>query len=151
MKCLRLFFLLSVINLTVKAQQLNQVVTWSFSVVKISDKTYEIHLTPTVQSPWHIYSQTSPKGGALATKFTFNKNPLLKLDDKTIEVGKVISKYEEVFGVTVKYFEGNVDFVQKVKLKTNVKTNISGTIEFMACTNEQCLSPKTIPFTIKLE
>lgn len=48
------------------------VVNWNFRSKKISDKIYEIHFTPIVQSPWHIYSQTSPEGGALATKINFN-------------------------------------------------------------------------------
>lgn len=127
------------------------VVKWSYTAKKIADKTYEIHLTPTVQSPWHIYSQTSPEGGALPTKISFGKNPLVSIEEKTKEVGKIVSKYEEVFGVTVKYFEGKVDFVQTVKVKANAKTNISGSIEYMACNNEQCLPPKTVQFSVALQ
>jgi hypothetical protein len=126
-------------------------VKWDFWSKKLADKTYEIHLTPKVEGPWHIYSQTSPEGGALATKISFNKNPLASIEGKTKEVGKVISKYEEVFGVTVKYFEGKAEFVQMIKLKSNVKTNISGSIEFMACNNEQCLPPKTVQFSVALQ
>lgn len=126
-------------------------VQWNFSAKKIADRTYEIHLTPTVQSPWHIYSQTSPEGGALATKISFNKNPLASIEGEMKEVGKVVSKYEEVFGVSVKYFESKADFMQAVKLKANVKTNISGSIEFMACNNEQCLPPKTVQFSVALQ
>lgn len=127
------------------------VVSWNFSTKKIADRTYEIHLTPSIQAPWHIYSQQSPESGAMPTKFSFNKNPLVIIDEETREIGKVVSKYEEVFEVTVKYFEGKVNFVQTVKLKTNVKTNITGTIEYMACNDEQCLPPQTINFNIKLE
>ena len=50
------------VALSVKCQN---PVTWSFSVKKISDKIFEIHLTPTVQKLWHIYSQSTPDGGAL--------------------------------------------------------------------------------------
>ncbi|MGZ8553853.1 MAG: protein-disulfide reductase DsbD domain-containing protein, partial [Chitinophagaceae bacterium] len=39
--------------------QLNPV-SWSFSAKKVADKTYEIHLTATMQSGWHLYSQTQP-------------------------------------------------------------------------------------------
>ena len=118
-------FLTLTIVLSVKAQN---VVNWNFSVKKISDKVYEVHLTPVVQSPWHIYSQTSPEGGALPTTISFNKNPLVSIDGKTKEFGKVVSKYEEVFDVTVKYFEGKAHFVQVIKLKANAKTNISGSV-----------------------
>ncbi|MEJ0105854.1 MAG: protein-disulfide reductase DsbD domain-containing protein, partial [Bacteroidota bacterium] len=128
----------------------NSIVNWSFSTKKISDKEYEVRFTPSVETPWHIYSQASPEGGALPTKITFSKNPLIVLKGKVKEEGKLTSKYEEVFGVTVKYFEGKVDFVQTVQLKSKVKTNITGTIEFMACKEEQCLPPKTISFNVTL-
>lgn len=75
----------------------------------------------------------------------------MSIEGKTKEVGKIVSKYEEMFEVTVKYFEGKVDFVQIVKLKVDVKTNMSGSVEFMACNNEQCLPPKTVLFNVALQ
>ena len=127
------------------------IVKWNFSAKKIADKTYELHLTPTVQSPWHIYSQRSPDGGALPTKISFAKHPLVTLAGTPKEIGKVVSKYEDVFDVTVQYFDGPADFVQVVKLKSAAKTNLNGTIEFMACNNEQCLPPATVNFSIPLQ
>lgn len=128
-----------------------QPVNWQCSAKKIGEKIYEIHLTPTVQAPWHIYSQHSPAGGPEPTSFVFNKNPLAVLEGKTKETGKIVSKYEEVFDITVKYFEGKIDFVQVVRLKAGMKTAVSGTVTFMACNDEQCLPPVTLPFSIKLE
>jgi hypothetical protein len=148
MKKTTISFLIIIATLLVNAQ--NEI-TWNFSAKKISDKKYEIHLTPALQSPWHIYSQTSPEAGALPTKIVFNKNPLVSIEGKVKEVGKVVSKYEEVFGVTVKYFEGQADFVQEIRLKASAKTNLSGSIEFMACNDEQCLAPKTIQFSIPIQ
>ncbi len=125
-------------------------VKWSFSAKKIADKTYEIRLVSKVNQPWHIYSQTTPEGGPVPTKITFAKNPLLSIQGETKEVGKMVQKHEEVFDLDVKYFDGNVEFVQTVILKSKVKTNISGTVEFMVCNDRQCLPPKTIPFTVGL-
>ncbi|MCW3117012.1 MAG: cytochrome c-type biosis protein DsbD, protein-disulfide reductase [Chitinophagaceae bacterium] len=128
-----------------------QTVSWAFDAVKIGPRTYEIHLKPSVPSPWHIYSQTSPKGGALATKISFNKNPLMVLDGPTSEVGKVTAKYESAFGVTVKYFEDGVKFIQRVKLKSDVKTNVTGTIQYMICTDSRCLAPTKQTFSIAID
>lgn len=125
-------------------------VKWTFSSKKIDDKTYEVHLTATVQSPWTIYSQTTPEGGPLPTSFTFSKNPLLILSGKVKEVGTLHKKHEEVFGVDVFYYKDKVDFVQVVKLKTKAKTNLSGKLEYMACDEEQCLPPKEVSFSISL-
>ncbi len=124
--------------------------TWSFRAKKVSDKTYEIHCVADVQAPWHTYSQFTPDGGPLPTKFTFSKNPLYSLDGVVKENGKLIVKHEDVFGVDVKYFEGEVDFVQRVKIKGSAKTNFSGTVEFMVCNEQQCLPPATQKFSVAL-
>ena len=126
-------------------------VNWKYNAKKIADKTYEVHLIATVQSPWHIYSQTTPDSGPLPTKISFHKNPMVTFAGELKEGGKLLRRYEEVFGIDVKYFESKADFIQVVKLKNNVKTNINGTIEFMACNDEQCLPPATINFSVKLE
>lgn len=143
-------FILFFVSVNVSAQMHNPV-TWNYTAKKIADKTYEVHLTASVKNPWHIYSQSTPEGGPIPTKIIFKKNPLVIPTGKAKEKGKLLQKHEEVFDVDVKYFDGNVDFVQVVKLKSNVKTNVSGTIEFMACNDEQCLPPTTVPFTVTLQ
>ena len=126
-------------------------VNWKFYVKKAADKIYELHLTATVDEPWHIYSQTTPKGGPLPTTITIGKNPIIQVQGKPKEVGEMEIYHDQVFDVDVYSFTGKVDFVQTVKLKSNAKTNISGTVEFMACTKEQCLTPEKLSFNLKLE
>lgn len=126
-------------------------VKWTFSAKKIDDKTYEVHLTAAVQSPWKIYSQSTPEGGPVPTGFTFTKNPLVTLEGKVKEVGEMHKKHEEVFGVDVYYYKDKVDFVQVVKLKSKAKTNLNGKLEFMACDEVQCLPPKEVVFSVALK
>lgn len=123
---------------------------WTFSAKKVSDGVYEIHCLVNVNTPWHTYSQFTPDGGPVPTKFVFNKNPLYSLDGNVTEDGKMITKHETVFGVDVKYFDGKVDFVQKIKLKGSVKTNFVGAVTFMVCNDEQCLPPVTQKFSVPL-
>lgn len=125
-------------------------VKWSNSVKKIGDKTYEIHITATIQNGWHIYSVSTPEGGPFPTTVNFTKNPLLTMVGNIKEKGKLQQKFEEVFGIDVKYFSNTVDFVQVVKLKSNVKTSVNGTIEYMVCTDKECLPPTKAPFVISL-
>jgi hypothetical protein len=124
--------------------------TWSYSAKKVNDNTYELHFRVDLNSPWHTYSQYTPDGGPVPTKFVFAKNPLYTLDGKVKENGSLMQKHEAVFGVDVKYFNGKVDFVQVVKLKTKAKTNFSGSVEFMVCNDQQCLPPATQQFSIAL-
>jgi len=129
----------------------SDVVEWKFESKKIADTKYEVKLIAMVKNPWHIYSTTTPDGGPLPTKITFSKNPLTAFDGKIKEVGKMESHFEEVFDVDTKYFNNKVEFVQLVNVKGNAKTNLAGTVEFMACNDRECLPPKSIPFTIALK
>jgi hypothetical protein len=125
-------------------------INWQFSSDKKGKDGFEIHLKATVKKPWHTYSQTTPEGGPFPTKITFDKNPLVDPSGPLLEKGVLKTVHDPVFEVDVKYFEGNVDFVQMVRKKGTAKTSIRGTVEFMVCNDEQCLPPKTIAFNIQL-
>ena len=94
--------------------QSNREVKWAFASKKIADKTYEVRITANISGDWHLYAQNVGVEGPVPTTFTFTKNPLLSLDGKVKEVGKVIKKNEEVWGGVVNYYEKTVDFVQVV-------------------------------------
>ena len=131
--------------------QVQKPVTWAYSAKKINSTTYEVHLTANISANWHLYSQTNPEGGPVPTKITFAQNPLITIPGATKEVGKLQQKNEPLFGVDVKQFSGKVDFVQIIKLKTPVKTNVTGEIEFMVCDDKQCLPPATQKFSTALK
>jgi len=122
----------------------------AFAAKKVSESTYEIHLTATLQKGWHVYSQTTPDGGPVATTLAFTKNPLLELKGPAIEVGKLEQKHEELFGVDVKQFSEHVDFVQTVKTKVKAKTALNGTVKFMTCNDHECLPPQAQKFSVSL-
>ncbi len=127
-------------------------VSWSFSSKKVSDKTFEVHLTANIQSGWHLYSQNQPDDAiAIPTNFAINNNPLLKLDGKIKEVGKMEKFKDKILGISAHQYSEKVDFVQVVKLKSNAKTNISGSVEFQTCDDKKCLPPKTVNFNIALK
>ncbi len=50
--------------------------------------------------------------------------------------------------VSANQYSGKVDFVQVVKLKANVKTNLTGSVEYQTCDDKKCLPPKTVNFSI---
>lgn len=142
-----LFFSLGIIH----AQMLNPVL-WTFTAKKTADKTYEVHLLATIQSGWHLYSQTQPADAInIPTEISFNKNPLLVLDGKAKENGKMELFVDKRLGISANQYKDKVEFVQKVKLKSNVKTNVVGSIEFQTCDDKKCLPPKKLDFSIALK
>lgn len=127
-------------------------ITWSFTAKKISDKNYEIHMTATIQTKWHLYSQTQP-GDAIVnpTTFIINANPLFKLEGKIKEVGKMEKFKDKDLGVSANQYSKTVDFIQQIKMKANVKTNFTGNVEYQTCDDHQCLPPKKVNFSIAIK
>jgi thiol:disulfide interchange protein DsbD len=136
------------IGLQVMAQE--NPVKWTFDSKKTAAGAYEIRLNATVPSPWHIYSQKTPKGGPIPTKIQFKANPLVTLSDRVQEEGQVQKVFDKNFEVDVIYFAGDAKFLQTVKLKSAVKTRVQGSVEYMVCNDELCLQPVTVPFDILL-
>ena len=130
--------------------QVQSPVDWTFSAKKITATTYEIYLTANLEPGWHVYSQSTPDGGPIPTTISFSKNPLVLLNGKVKEVGKLEQRFEELFGVDVKQFSDKVSFVQTIQLKGKVKTSISGNVEFMTCNDQECMPPTTQKFSIAL-
>src|SRR5690349_10851828 len=123
-------------------------VSWTFSSKKLAADVYELHLVATIQTGWHLYSQNQPQEAiAQPTAFTFNKNPLLLFDGSVKELGKLEQFKDEKMGISANQFSHKVDFVQKIKVKAKVKTNVSGKLEYQTCDDKKCLPPKTVNFT----
>jgi DsbC/DsbD-like thiol-disulfide interchange protein len=129
--------------------QINDPVQWTYTAKKIADKTYELHITATIGSNWHLYAQDAGEGPE-PTKLTFTANPLISLDGKVKEVGKMEKSFDKNFNSTLKFYGKKVDFVQKIKVKSPVATVVKGSVNFMVCNDKQCLPPKDVPFSIKV-
>ncbi|MDQ6813473.1 MAG: hypothetical protein M3040_07055 [Bacteroidota bacterium] len=129
--------------------QVKDPVKWSATSRKKAG-AYEVVLTAIMPKPWHIYSQKTGEGGPVATTFKFTKNPLLTFDGGVKEVGALKENYDKLFETKVKYFADKVDFVQTVKVKGNVKTNVNVTVEYMTCDDSQCLPPTKKTFNVSL-
>lgn len=124
-------------------------VSWSFSSKKISDKVYDVYITANLKPGWHIYSQNQGKDAiALPTEFTFTKNPLITFAGKVKEAGKMEKFYDNALKASANQYSKTVSFIQRVTLKTNVKTTLAGAVEYQTCDDKKCLPPKKVPFKI---
>ena len=131
--------------------QLNPV-SWSFSATKVADKTYEVKMVATMQTNWHLYSQKQPEDAiAIPTASTLSPNPLFKLDDHIKEIGKMEVMKDPTLGVSANQYSKTVTFVQRIKLKANVKTSFNGNVEYQTCDDKKCLPPKTVNFSVAIK
>lgn len=132
-------------------QERKNPIQWQYSAKKIGDKTYEVHLTAMLESGWHAYSQLQPEEAvAQPTAIKFKSNPLVGIEGKIKEVGAMEKWQDEATGIKANQYKDQVDFVQIVKLKGNVKTSVSGSLTYQVCTDQMCLPPRTDDFTIKI-
>jgi len=134
------------------AMHAQQPVTWNYSIHKIKDKVFEFHCTAIIQSGWHVYAQKQPEDAiAQPTSITFYANPLLKFNGNIKEVGKLEKYLNKELLIENWQYAQKVDFIQEIILKSNAQTQVSGKIQFQACTNEKCLPPATTNFEIILK
>ena len=145
-----LFF--TIFSVGMASAQIANPVSWNFASKKISDNVYEVQMTATLQNGWHLYSQTQPKDAiAIPTTFQFTNNPLLQLDGKVKEAGKMEKFSDKELGVSANQYSKQVVFMQRVKLKGKAKSNVSGNVTYQTCDDKKCLPPKTVTFNIALK
>jgi hypothetical protein len=148
MKRITLSILLLLACSVIKAQILTPV-HWSYAAKKINATVAMVFMKASIDEGWHVYSQTVKDGGPIKTTFTFPPSNEYTLIGKTIERTPV-TRYEKSFSMDVSFFEHEVVFQQKVKLKAG-KATVKGTLEYMTCNDKQCLPPDDIEFSIPVK
>lgn len=145
MKKLQILIFLLFLSFGLKAQILNPV-KWSYAAKRTSATEAIVYIKATIDAGWHIYSAYQADGGPAKTSFSFAADKDYSLSGNIIEQ-KPITKFEDTFGMQVKYFEKSVVFSQKIKLKATTAT-VKGTVEFMVCTDKECLPRDEVAFSI---
>jgi hypothetical protein len=140
--------LISIISTASYAQILTPV-KWSYGAKKIDNEQAVVFIKATIDKGWHIYSQHVADGGPIKTSFRFDKSDDYTLNGNTSEP-KAVSKYEKAFSMSVRYFEQSVVFQQKIKFK-NGQALVNGTLNYMVCSNKQCLPPEDVEFSIPVK
>lgn len=130
--------------------QVRNPVKWTSSARATGPGRYEVAVKAVIEKGWHLYSQSTPDGGPIPTAFRFTKNPLIEMTSPVREVGKMERRHEKLFGVDVYQYSNEVTFVQTLTLKGKVKTNLSGSVEYMVCNDSECLPPVTQNFSVEL-
>lgn len=141
--------IMSVFAINSFSQVLNPV-KWTYTVKQIDESNAELIFNAKIEKGWHLYSQYMEEGGPIVTNFKFEKNKSYKLEGKTSEP-KPESEYDDMFKMTVKYFNTKAVFKQKIKILSKKDFVISGNFEYMVCNDGSCIpfSDNTFEFKIK--
>ncbi|WP_068598328.1 cytochrome c biogenesis protein CcdA [Vaginella massiliensis] len=147
---LKYIWLFLLLPFTLNAQFFTPV-KWTTSVKEVSPKEFDITVSGKIDKGWHLYSMKHPDGGiGIPASFTVTPHKGIQLVGKPKEIGKLIDKYSTVFEQDEKYYENNVQFVQRVKVLGNQPTEATYLVEFQMCDAEKCLPPDEYSSQVKL-
>lgn len=109
--------------------------TYSFSKKEVKKgETVDLIYSAVIDKDWYLYSSDfDPDLGPMLTSFTYAKNNSFELVGK-LKPQNPKTKFEEVWGGNVKYFEGKAVFKQTVKILTDNPV-IKGTSEYQTCSH----------------
>ena len=103
----------------------------------------EIIFSGKIEKGWHVYSTGLGNDGPVTATFNVNKLDGVELVGKLKPVGHEISAYDKIFEMNLRYFEGCVQFVQKVKF-TKPNYVIDAYLNYGACNDQNCMPPTDV-------
>ncbi len=135
---------LLLVVLMTQAQMLNPV-KFSSQLKTNGTAEAEIVFNGKIQPGWHVYSTGLGSDGPISASFNTTKLEGVELVGKLQARGNEISKYDNLFGMKLRFFENSATFVQKIKF-TAPKYVIDAYLEYGACNDESCLPPSEVTF-----
>ena len=145
MKKLTVILLLLVTAVTMQAQMADPVHFTSELKTKEGSDVGEIVFKATIDPGWHVYSTDLGQDGPIEATFNVVKMEGAEKVGKLTPRGKEIKKFDEMFGMELRFFEQAATFVQKVKF-TKPQYDIDCYLEYGACNDQSCLPPTQVEF-----
>ena len=142
-KKMGLLFSLLCVAMTMNAQ-MHEPIKCETSWEIVSDGVAELRISATIEDGWHLYS-TELEDGPTAATLVVETIEGARLLGKLGFEGKEIAKYDDMFGMDVRYFEDKVTFVQRFVIESNDYT-VQGYFQYGACDDQSCLPPTNVEF-----
>ena len=144
MKRFILVFQLLLAVILANAQMMNPV-KFTSSLKTNGSAEAEIVFNGKIQPGWHVYSTGLGGDGPISATFNVNKIDGVELVGKLQPRGNEIAKFDQLFGMKLRYFEGSVTFVQKIKfIKPTYSIDVY--VEYGACNDQNCMPPSEASF-----
>ena len=134
-----MFVVIAVLSSLMCVAQPLEPVQWSTSVESLGNSQYKISFKASVEHPWHIYDMGPYEvGGPMATTFTAEENSAVKFEGAWEPSKEATREQNEVYGMEIGYYEGDVTFSHVVK--TDAPTTLNFTVDYMACNESNCVT-----------
>ncbi len=144
-----LFLSLTSLGLINQSNTMADPITWTFSVEKVSDGTFDIVAVADIQKGWFLYSQDNGDDGPVPTSFEFSPSDKVTMTQDVKEEGELIKKHDELFEMVISKYKSKVTFRQRYK-SSDATGAIKGYVTYMTCDGLRCLPPKDVDFNVSL-
>ena len=125
--------------------QMADPVHFTSKLVMLEGDEAQIEFSARIDQGWHVYSTGLGNDGPISATFNATKMDGVKTVGGLTHKGKEISQFDNMFGMKLRYFEGNVTFIQKIKF-TKPEYSINCYLEYGACNDETCMPPTSVDF-----
>ena len=118
----------------------------SHNLEQISTDTVRLSFNLTISDGWHVYSTSLPDGGPISASLDLDSVSGMQAASPLLFNGNELNDFDQVFGMTVRYFEKKVTFYQNFRI-SDTDWYIAGALTYGACNDESCLPPQRIEFS----
>ena len=125
--------------------QMQDPVHFSVSRKTVAADIVEVSFSGKIDAGWHVYSTGLPADGPISATVTTEKAEGAKAEGGPGHRGDEINKYDNMFGMNLRFFENSVTFYQRYKI-TGKTYHIKGYLEYGACNDEMCMPPMQVEF-----
>ena len=125
--------------------QMADPVHFTSKLVMLEGDEAQIEFSARIDQGWHVYSTGLGNDGPISATFNATKMDGVKTVGGLTHKGKEISQFDNMFGMKLRYFEGSVTFIQKIKF-TKPEYSINCYREYGACNDETCMPPTSVDF-----
>lgn len=139
----KIIVILSIIVLSTIMVSAQKPIKWRTSAKMINETEGVITMKAIIEPGWHLYGTNIPTGGPKATKFDLTNSVGIKLMGEVEPSVKPIKVHDQVFDLTLNWWDKTTTFTQKFTINTKENVKIVGTIQYMGCNDQTCLPPST--------
>lgn len=141
---LMLAALVAAMVLNVATAQTAKPVTWRMTVKMTNAKEGVVTIKATLQPGWHLYGTQLPAGGPKSTVFDMSKSTGVTFSSALTPARNPLKVQDEMFGMQLNWWDKDITFTRKFKVKNKAKAQINCTVSYMSCNNQTCSPPETI-------
>ncbi len=124
-------------------------VKWQATGKKIADKQFEIKLTGTIKTGWHLYAKPIAAAEVEGFKITFSDSSITQNGPQQL-TGNFKSITDKNFGVQAEVAETQLAVIQKITLTGDVPAKLKALLLYNTASNEAFL-PEEIKIEIAME